>query len=387
MVPFARRVLVGAAVVLPMLLAVPTTAQARPPTSLTGSASCLASTPHTAVFAVSNRGTDAVTFTWSGVGATGPDVEGSATLDSGNAMPITIAGTFLGRPRLDLWVDGTRVLRLRGCHRPAQPGDRAPWPALTDAASVPLGDGRVLLAGGYDATIPGAPQGLPNAYVCVISSHTCRRVSDLPYQDRVFHPSGLLLRDGRALLSGGVSVANGTGPIVPGGATDIYDPASDTWTDTYAGVARDAATLVQLADGTVLATGGIVYCPHISLCTSVSSDVISVPAGEVTPVGDLTAPFVDAATTLLSDGRVLLVTGPGRISTVSYVDGPLADPTTTEIYDPTTGQWSQTGALPSPRTRPVLTSLPGGGARLHSAGATDLEWSPATGAWTESHGR
>jgi hypothetical protein len=72
--------------------------------------------------------------------------------------------------------------------------------------------------------------------------------------------------------------------------------------------------------------------------------------------------------TLLSDGRVLIsggfITAPGRVSGQSEVP-------TAELYDPTTGQFTQTGAMISPRHWATATRLANG--RVLIAGGDTYE--------------
>jgi N-acetylneuraminic acid mutarotase len=94
-----------------------------------------------------------------------------------------------------------------------------------------------------------------------------------------------------------------------------------------------------------------------------------------------------ATSTLLADGRVLVVggLGPGEASTA-----------TAEIYDPATGTWSTTGDMTVPRSGHTATRLPNG--KVLVAGGFDQQecypdcavpihqtgeiYDPGTGAWT-----
>jgi uncharacterized protein (TIGR03437 family) len=77
---------------------------------------------------------------------------------------------------------------------------------------------------------------------------------------------------------------------------------------------------------------------------------------------------------LLANGKVLVV-GPG-----SFGDGTPSP----ELYDPATGQWSITGSMTTPRSRPVLVRLANG--KVLAAGGTDETsaeiYNPDTGVWS-----
>ena len=65
-----------------------------------------------------------------------------------------------------------------------------------------------------------------------------------------------LLATGKALLAGGTIVYSGKSTSVT--HADLYDSASNTWANTGAlNQARSAHTLTRLANGQVLAAGGV----------------------------------------------------------------------------------------------------------------------------------
>src|SRR5262249_56355469 len=96
--------------------------------------------------------------------------------------------------------------------------------------------------------------------------------------------------------------------------------------------------------------------------------------------GSLNPPRFHHTSTLLPDGRVLVVGG-------EYRSTPLAS---AELYDPATGTWSNTGSLSTARDSHTATLLTNGmvlvaGGRETDPGpalATAELYDPATGSWS-----
>ncbi len=120
---------------------------------------------------------------------------------------------------------------------------------------------------------------------------------------------------------------------------ELYDPATGKWTDAGSlSVGRDPmATL--LADGRVLVTGGINWYINEGKVYDVA-ELYDPTTGEWTATGSLLTPRNQHRVALLDDGRVLAVAGYAERGV------PMAS---AELYDPTTGRWQATEALPSPR--------------------------------------
>ena len=135
-----------------------------------------------------------------------------------------------------------------------------------------------------------------------------------------------LLPSGKVLVAGGATGSpNPTYELT----TELYDPASGSWT-TSASLAtgREGHKATLLADGKVLVTGGSNGGGTLTSC-----EVYDPGAGtwSFTPM-PLSIGRANHTATLLPDGKVLIVGGNSGV-------------TTAEVYDPATGNWSPTGPL------------------------------------------
>jgi S-formylglutathione hydrolase FrmB len=201
-----------------------------------------------------------------------------------------------------------------------------------------LGDGRVLLAGGFDAsaelydptTGAFAATGSPGTE---LTGHTAT-----------------LLADGRVLIAGGTDGAKNLA------AAAVYDPKTGTFAASGS-MAADRAqhTATPLVDGRVLIAGG-----SSGSATLASAEVYDPRTGTFSATGSMTTPRTAAASTLLSDGRVL-VTGGSSDGSASLA--------TAEIYDPKTGAFSATSPMAAVRSGHTATLLSDG--RVLVAGGFD----------------
>jgi len=190
---------------------------------------------------------------------------------------------------------------------------------------------------------------------------------------RIGH-TATLLPNGRVLVVGGWSDGEGMfGYSVS--YSELYDPATGTW--SYAGSpgGRQEHTATVLKDGRVLVVGGL-YTDELSYY-DLSECVIYDPAsGTWSYTGSLHTARVGHTATLLQDGRVLVVGGyPGGASAGS------------EIYDPTTGTWSTTSSMHTARQAHTATLLPNGRILVTGGGVgedlADSEiYDPASDTWS-----
>jgi hypothetical protein len=240
-------------------------------------------------------------------------------------------------------------------------------PALHEARSghtaTLLGDGRVLVLGGFSESAPGGVVRSAELYSPAANSWT---VIDAPLG--AADHSATLLRDGRVLVVGWQ-------PDSPGAdAWAIFDPASATWTvPTLSDLVLPLHSAVALSDGTVLAAGGthpVGDGPPPPSATAARFDPATGAWTAVTPMG---TPRLDFAAVLLRDGRVLA-----------------ADQGSAELYDPVLDRWSPTGGTISPRLRPVAVALADGrvllvGEQGQLGSKPVLEiYDPASATWSQA---
>jgi hypothetical protein len=184
-----------------------------------------------------------------------------------------------------------------------------------------------------------------------------------------------------SLQNGDVMVIGGYdgGSTLITGAVDVYSAADGTWS---AGPSlpepRYAFVAVTLPDGRVLVAGGDNGALPGSALNTVE---IYTPGSGWAPAESLATARADAAAVLLDDGTVLVAGGQGANGVALN---------TAEVYNPTTGHWTQTGYMTTARVGFSMTDLPDG--RVVSAGGftsgptralntTDL-YDPTTGGWT-----
>ncbi|MFZ3495477.1 Kelch repeat-containing protein [Streptomyces sp. 5.8] len=192
------------------------------------------------------------------------------------------------------------------------------------------------------------------------------------------------LPDGRVLAAGGASAL-----LTALDGSALYDPADGSWAPT--GPLRQARrlhSLTVLADGRVLAVGGIPG-PQAYPPPALTTVELYDPATRTwTPTGGLNEARYGHSATLLSDGRVLVAGGerprsPGTPGTLASA----------EVYDPVTAAWTRTGEMSDARWHHGAVALPDGRVlavggitttgpvRAGSVGVCET-YDPQSGTWT-----
>jgi hypothetical protein len=163
-----------------------------------------------------------------------------------------------------------------------------------------MSDGRVLVAGGDDGSL--TPSSTLSSVAIYHSGTGWSTVESM--KTARFDDAAVLLKDGRILVAGGAD-ASGAGLST----AEVYDPTTGHW--SYVGrmsSARAGFTLTVLSDGRVLAVGGYGTSPSQALA---SADIFDPTSGGWTGTGSMSTGRRYHSATALSDGRVLVIGGHG----------------------------------------------------------------------------
>ncbi len=250
--------------------------------------------------------------------------------------------------------------------------------ARGDHTATLLPDGRVLVVGGTGAG--GSEETLASAEL--YDPEAGRWSPTGPMGAARSGHTASMLADGRVLVAGGQD-ATICDPGFAIGSSEIFDPATTTWGPTGSlDQGRVFHTATLLGDGRVLTLGGYRGChfdPPENLDLPPEPDAVEGPIARpeiYDPiVGGWTAgsesPFrrIHHTSIPLPDGSVLVAGGyAGNVETggAATVPTPAA-----ETFDPATGQWRLTLLLQAGRARATGTALPGG--RILLAGGVTSE--------------
>ena len=198
----------------------------------------------------------------------------------------------------------------------------SPAVALDDSDATLLLDGRVLIVGGFEWTSKDNSVESASAQLYDPKTGTFTRTASLP-EARHFQ-TATLLKDGRVLIAGGETPAEGMGTAT----ALLYNPATGKFSPTGSMTRpRIFHTATLLRDGRVLIAGGN---------GDNSAEVYDPTTGTFSTTGAMKLVNRDHVATLLSDGRVL-VAGDGDKGGMTY---PVA-----ELYDPAAGTFTPTGSM------------------------------------------
>lgn len=229
-----------------------------------------------------------------------------------------------------------------------------------------LADGRVLAAGGSSIETTGGTGGgqtvRPDATAEIFDPATGRWApTSEPMGAARFEHTATLLDDGRVLVAGGRG-ASVDGQSPPLGTTELYDPAIRSFVrSTDLAEPRANHTAVELADGSVLITGGSGgNAGDQSLSTA---EVFSPGQARWDQVSPMNISRTGHTATVLADGRVLAAGGE------SVSRGARRSLDSAEVFDPAARTWRSAGTLPCPRSEQAAVLL-GDGSVLVMAGDT-----------------
>jgi hypothetical protein len=157
------------------------------------------------------------------------------------------------------------------------------------------------------------------------------------------------LRDGRVLIAGGSASQSPEEDFYA--SAELYDPSKGKFTLTGSmTTARTGHTATLLPDGRVLVAGGSGCgkpraCASIASRTLASAELYDPTTGKFTPTGSMATPRWNGSALLLPGGRVLVLNGGSRL---------------VEIYDPATGRFTRKGSLLNYAESATATLLPTG---------------------------
>jgi len=250
--------------------------------------------------------------------------------------------------------------------------------ARSNAGAMLLPSGLVLVAGGCVSNCLGATTNSAELYSS--AGGTWAKTGAMATARTYF--GMVMLPNGQVLVAGGCTGLNANGCSGVTNKTEIYNPSTGKWTATGAMIAaRGSYTLTRLANGQVLAAGGINAAGN-PLGTA---ELYNPTTGKWTATGKMITARDEHTATLLATGNVI-VAGGENISSVTT--------SKTELYNPTTGKWTASGNLNTSRLEHAATLLANGnllisgGNNVTSTTTTVLSsaelYNPSTGKWTST---
>jgi hypothetical protein len=188
-----------------------------------------------------------------------------------------------------------------------------------------------------------------------------------------YNYSATLLLDGRVLVVGGTDGADFPRPSLN------FDPTALTRVSTGSlRTGRESHTVTTLTDGRALVVGGDQWNGGAGP-TLTSSEIYDPATGEYGATGSLHVARTRHTATRLLDGRVLIAGGSSGSS----------DPTMAEVYEPNTGLFELAGSMSAARWGHTATLLKEGrvliaGGEGGSSLASAEIYDPATGSFTKT---
>jgi N-acetylneuraminic acid mutarotase len=192
-----------------------------------------------------------------------------------------------------------------------------------------LPSGKVLLAGGFVLPFPAPSLSSTELYDPAIN--TWSRAAPM-IESRTRH-TATLLRDGRVLVVGGLTVTLQDGGLFPSlpSEAEIYDPKADRWSATAPmGAFRLGQTATLLADGRVLIVGG----QDEGLAIFKSTEIYDPTQDRWISAAPMAVARSGHVAALMPDGDVLVAGGQGV-----EPNGLNVSLASAEVYDPRTNLW------------------------------------------------
>src|ERR1035437_4234082 len=217
------------------------------------------------------------------------------------------------------------------------------------ATATDIGDGRILVAGGWISRASGVNTPTDSAEVFDTKTRTWSPATPMSVPRAL--ATATRLKDGRVLMAGGDRIWQG-GQYAPNTqealtSAEIYDPGTGTWqSEGNMSVPRAAALASVLPNGDVLVVGGWSDGHEYALALT----------DEYTPgvgwrAGTMPSPHALCRMVALKDGRIVVIGGLNASSDAS---------SETDIFDPASGAWRRTGDMKQALYRPAAIALDDG---------------------------
>jgi N-acetylneuraminic acid mutarotase len=261
------------------------------------------------------------------------------------------------------------------------------WTATGSLTNSRVGHTATLLTNGKVLVVGGSRSLLSGAITTELYDPASGTWTTIATFSQVTGHTATLLPDGKVLVVGGFSSGLGSSCGASNSLASLYDPTSDTWTETgRLTIGRSSHTATLLPNGKVLVAGGGQYGPDCSHSILSTAELYDPATGTWTATGSLASARTAHEAVLLPSGQVLVAAG-GLISS----DGStLSALLSAELYNPESGTWTSTGSLTVARIGQTMTLLSdgkvlvAGGVSRSSSGSTRASaelYHPASGTW------
>lgn len=230
-------------------------------------------------------------------------------------------------------------------------------------------NGNILVAGGYSAVGPPSPSWFfADAEIYHRLTGTWSSVAPMNHSRAA--AVAVRLPNGKVLVAGGTAAGPVDGAAAAGTA-EIYNPMTNTWADTGPlNVPRfEDMAVALLPGGRVLVAGG--FAPNATgqppFTPLAGTEIWNPTTNQWTKGNPMKVARGELASVTLQDGRILVVGG---------TDASGAGLKSAEIYNPRTGKWSYTGAMKKGRSDAAAVVLEDG--RVLVAGGRGASGQPIT---------
>ena len=214
----------------------------------------------------------------------------------------------------------------------------------TSHTATLLPDGKVLIAGGGPTTLGVGTYSLASAELYDPATGKFTATGNMT-EARSQH-NATLLKNGKVLITGGYRLVAYPFDVSFSSTAELYDPVTGTFAPAgTSGAFCDTATL--LLNGRVLITRRDSDQDRVS-----HAEIYDPSTGVFVNTGDMNTGHTRPNATLLTSGKVLIAGGD-----IGDIDGASVS---AELYDPASGRFTSTGNLITGREKSTATLLPDG---------------------------